>query len=362
VKIVFIGLTVSSSWGNGHATTYRGLLRELVRMDHEVCFLEHNKPWYSANRDFEKSEDYDLNFYETVEDLRDKFAGPVQEADMVIVGSYVPQGVEVSRWVLNTASGLKAFYDIDTPVTLDKLDRGDEEYINKALIPEFDLYLSFAGGEVLTLLEEKYGAQKAKPLYCSVDPELYHPMDMKRKWKLGYLGTYSDDRQPTVEMLLNKPAKELSEVSFVVAGPSYPNSIKWPPNVHRIEHIPPKLHSEFYNQQEFTLNVTRQEMVKLGYSPSVRLFEAAACGVPIISDYWKGLKDLFEEGKEIFIARSSEEMVEILESVTPEVAKAVGEAARRKVLDAHTATHRALELIAYYEEVKVPEKEYRGGP
>ena len=352
MKIVFIGLTVSSSWGNGHATTYRGLLRELSAMGHETYFLEHNKPWYSSNRDFSCSEDFQLIFYESVDELKQNFQSLIRDADMVIVGSYVPEGVLVGRWVLDTAEGLKAFYDIDTPVTLHKLDNNDEEYLSKDLIPHFDIYLSFSGGEVLELLETTYGARKAKALYCSFDPDIYYPTIVEKKWLLGYLGTYSDDRQPTVNSLLIETAKRINDEHFVVAGPGYPKDIAWPTNVERINHLPPELHRKFYNEQKFTLNVTRQAMIRLGYSPSVRLFEAAACAVPIISDYWKGLTDLFEEGKEIFIAHNTNEMATILNETTPEQRTMVGQAARKKVLQAHTAAHRARELVACYQEIK----------
>ncbi|HLW19424.1 MAG TPA: glycosyltransferase, partial [Cyclobacteriaceae bacterium] len=351
MKIVFIGLTISSSWGNGHATTYRGLLKELGMMGHELYFLEHDKPWYSSNRDLGQPQGYKLEFYSSVQELRSKFETIVQTAHLVIVGSYVPQGVEVAEWVLETAGGVTAFYDIDTPVTLEKLDKGDEEYISKRLIPEFDLYLSFSGGEVLQLLEKKYRAKKAKALYCSVDPGIYYPMELEKEYSLGYLGTYSDDRQPTVQNFLMRPANLMRDEKFVVVGPGYPPDIQWPENVARIEHLPPDLHRNFYNRQKFTLNVTRQAMIKLGFSPSVRLFEAAACGVPIISDYWKGLTDLFEEGKEIFIARSMEDMVFILKNTSEEQRIKVGEAARKKIMNSHTASHRALELITYYQEV-----------
>lgn len=352
MKIVFIGLTVSSSWGNGHATTYRGLLGELSAQGHDVYFLEHNKPWYSNNRDFDTSEDYNLIFYQSVSELKHQHAKLVQSADMVIVGSYVPEGVAVSQWVMRQAEGVKAFYDIDTPVTLQKLDNNDEEYLSKDIIPQFDLYLSFSGGEVLEILEQEYGARNARALYCSFDPDMYYPIDTKKKWSLGYLGTYSDDRQPTVNTLLIDVAKKRDDQSFVVAGPGYPENIQWPDNVSRIDHLPPEKHREFYNQQKFTLNVTRQAMIRLGYSPSVRLFEAAACGVPIISDYWKGLTDLFEKDKEIFIATNADDIIRIFEETSEQERRRVGEAARKKVLHSHTAAHRAQELVSYYEEVK----------
>jgi spore maturation protein CgeB len=357
MKIVFIGLTISSSWGNGHATTYRGLLRELSLMGHEIYFLEHDKPWYSTHRDFNYSDDYKLELYLSQKELHHKFESLVQSADMVVVGSYIPEGVEVSQWVLSIAKGITAFYDIDTPVTLQLLDEGKEEYISKSLIPDFDLYLSFSGGKVLQLLEKAYRAKNAKALFCSVDPSIYYPMELDKHWELGYLGTYSDDRQPGLEALLVHSAINLQDNKFVVAGSGYSDEIKWPENVERINHLSPPLHREFYNRQRFTLNVTRQAMIRLGYSPSVRLFEAAACGVPIISDYWEGLTDLFEDREEIFIVRSTEEVVAILRDTSDEECKRVGAAARKKIMASHTAAHRAKELVAYYQEVKHRVKE-----
>jgi spore maturation protein CgeB len=352
MNIVFIGLTISSSWGNGHATTYRGLLRELGAMGHEVTFFEHDKPWYRNNRDFDQSEHYQLVFYNSRNELEEKYYDQIQSAHFVIVGSYVPEGVDVSRWVLQTAEGITAFYDIDTPITLQNLDEGKNEYIDRSLVKDFDLYLSFSGGEVLTLLEKSYGAKTAKPLYCSVDPTLYYPMDLQKKWEVGYLGTYSHDRQPTVENFLIRTAERMEEKKFVVAGPGYPREISWPQNVELIEHLSPHLHREFYNLQKFTLNVTRQAMIKLGYSPSVRLFEAAACGIPIISDDWEGLQGFFLEGKEIFIARSQEDMMSILKNTSESDRKKVADAALQKVMNLHTSARRALELISYYQEVK----------
>jgi spore maturation protein CgeB len=351
MKIVFIGLTVSSSWGNGHATTYRGLIKELCYLKHEVTFLEHDKPWYKNNRDLSTSSDFNLYFYPSVDNLKQHYAKVVQEADLVIVGSYVPEGVNVIRWVFQEVKGVVAFYDIDTPVTLEKLDGGDFEYLSKELIPNFDLYLSFSGGEVLTLLEEKYKAKKAKALFCSVDPSLYFPMNIEKEWKMGYLGTYSLDRQEKLNQLLIDPALLLENHRFVVAGSGYPEDILWPKNVERILHLSPEYHCKFYNQQEFTLNVTRSAMVNLGYSPSVRLFEAAACGAPIISDDWKGLTDILEENKEILIARSTLEMKSLLEEIGEEERFEIGRAARTRILENHTAAHRAKELLDYYHEV-----------
>jgi spore maturation protein CgeB len=347
MKFVIIGLSVTSSWGNGHATTYRALLKELANLGHDILFLEKDVPWYAPHRDMPNPDFCKTVLYKTNEQLYDDYADAVANADVVIVGSYVQQGVEVGEWVIKTAKGIKAFYDIDTPVTLAKLERQDYEYITPGLISKYDMYLSFTGGPILKHLEDYYGSPSARTLYCSVDPENYYPENKTPKWELGYLGTYSDDRQPTVDLLLNNAATAYPEGKFVVAGPQYPESINWPQNVERIEHLPPALHRDFYNTQKYTLNVTRQDMIKAGYSPSVRLFEAAACGVPIISDYWDGLTSLFEEGKEVLIARTTEDVLNYLNSISDEERRQIGENARQKVMQGHTAKARAMELEQY---------------
>jgi spore maturation protein CgeB len=347
LRLVILGLSITSSWGNGHATTYRGLVRELVARGHDVLFLERDVPWYAAQRDLPQPPYGRTALYASLADLEARFAAAVRAANLTIVGSYVPEGVAVGEWVLATARGATAFYDIDTPVTLAKLAGGDHEYLAPSLIPCYDLYLSFTGGPTLTSLEQEYGAAMARPLYCSVDPALYYPEPCPPRWDLGYLGTYSDDRQPPLDRLLLEPARRWPEGRFVVAGPQYPDGIAWPPNVQRIEHLPPAAHRGFYAAQRFTLNVTRAAMVAAGYSPSVRLFEAAACGTPIISDPWPGLDELFALGSEILIAASPEDTLRYLRDTPEAERQAIGARARARVLAAHTSAHRAAELEGY---------------
>jgi len=347
VKLVVLGLSLSSSWGNGHATTYRALLRAFAARGHDVTFLERDVPWYAgAHRDLPKPDFCRLGFYLDLSDLQRRWRGEVEAADAVIVGSYVPEGVAVGRWAQETARGVVAFYDIDTPVTLAKLAARDHEYVSPAVIPGYDLYLSFTGGPTLTELERRYGARAARALYCSVDAEAYRPLHVARRWDLSYLGTYSPDRQPTLERLLLEPARRAPELSFCVAGPQYPADIDWPANVQRIDHLPPADHPEFYAASRFTLNVTRADMIAAGFSPSVRLFEAAACATPIISDVWEGLDTLFEPGSEILLAEAPEAVLAALTGTAEPARAAMGEAARRRILAEHTAAHRAAELEA----------------
>ena len=347
MTLVILGLSITSSWGNGHATTYRGLVRELVAQGHDVLFLERDVPWYASQRDLPSPPYGRTALYASLDDLRDRFAHAVRNADAVIVGSYVPEGVAVGEWVCDTARGATAFYDIDTPVTLAKLKRGDFEYLTPGLIARYDTYLSFTGGPTLSRLEREYGSPRALPLYCSFDPSLYYPEETDPRWDLGYMGTYSDDRQPTLDALLVAPARQSPERAFCVAGPQYPDALAWPANVERIEHLPPSRHRGWYNAQRFTLNVTRDDMIRAGYSPSVRLFEAAACGTPVISDWWEGLDSFFEIGREILVARSTEEALRILRETSEPEREEIGARARQRVLAEHTAAHRAKELVEH---------------
>ena len=350
MKIVFCGLSITSSWGNGHATNYRALARELSARGHEVLFLERDMPWYEAHRDLPEPPWGRTALYGSLEEL-EEHAADVAAAELIVVGSYVPEGVAVAEWALKHAGGAVAFYDIDTPITLAKLRQDDTEYLSPALVGRFDLYLSFTGGPTLRVLEEEFGARRALAFYCLVDPEAYRPRQKTPSWDLGYLGTYSDDRQPLLERLLIEPALRLPEGDFAVAGPQYPSEIEWPGNVERIEHVAPAEHPGFYASQRFTLNVTRARMREAGWSPSVRLFEAAACAVPVISDRWDGLDQIFTPGEEILVADSADDVVRYLGETGEDKRLALGERARARVLAEHTAERRCEQLEAEVAEV-----------
>ena len=354
MRIVFLGLTVTSSWGNGHATTYRALMRALAKRGHDVLFLERDRPWYARTRDLPHPPYGRTRLYSSLAGLEAGFSREVRDADLAIVGSYVPDGAEVARWTIDTARGATAFYDIDTPVTIARLAAGDEEYLAAGLIPRFDLYLSFTAGPTLERLERTYGARRARALYCSVDPDLYYPENQRARWDLGYLGAYSPDRQPSLELQMVSPARQWPEGKFVVAGSLYPDSLAWPPNLLRVEHIPPASHRQFYNAQKFTLNVTRRDMIRAGYSPSVRLFEAAACGTPIISDCWPGLEEIFEPGREILLSGSSGETLDLIRRMPSSERRQIGLRACRRVLAEHTSAARAAQFEQYALEVVDP--------
>lgn len=351
LNIVIFGLSITSSWGNGHATTYRALIKALQRRGHDVTFLERDVPWYRDHRDLPYPPYCRTELYAEFKDVAQRYAGVVETADLVILGSYVPDGIALGNWITTKAKGVTAFYDIDTPVTLAALEEDGAEYLSAELIPRFDLYLSFTGGPTLELLESLYGSPRARVLYCSADPDLHRPVEAPAQWNLGYLGTYSEDRQEALNRLLLEPARQAPRRSFAVAGSSYPAGVIWPFNVQRIEHIPPDAHPAFFGRQSFTLNITRRDMVSAGFSPSVRLFEAAASGVPVISDRWPGLETVFRPNDEILVADTPQDVIHLLSSLPEERRRSIAAAARRRFLTDHTPDRRACQLEGYYVEV-----------
>jgi spore maturation protein CgeB len=351
MKLVVFGLSLSSAWGNGHATTYRALLRAFHDRGHEISFYEWDAPWYrGAHRDLPAPDFASLTLYDSWEKVRDRALAEAREADAVLVGSYVHRGTRVIDGLASAGVERLFFYDIDTPVTVAQLRTGDTDYLRRDQLPLFARYLSFTGGPFLRdVVEDEFGAVEAVPLYCSVDPTSYRrtPIDPEFEVDLGYMGTYAADRQPVLESFLNAAARRLPERSFLVAGPQYPTDLRWAENVKLVPHLSPARHAAFYSSARWQLNATRADMVAAGWSPSVRLFEAGAVGAAVISDSWAGIDELFEPGREILLPASTDEVVEILTTTHDDDRRAIGAAFRRRVLRDHTSARRAEELEEY---------------
>lgn len=348
MKIVVFGLAITSSWGNGHATTYRALARALHARGHRIVFFERDVEWYASNRDLPGPPFCSVTLFDDWLGILPAARRELRDADVAIVGSYFPGGPQAIDDVLGCNVPVKAFYDIDTPITVSQLRRGHAEYLAPRQVPAFDLYLSFTGGPMLQELERDFGARRAVPLYCSFDPERYRRRtDPRFTCDFSYMGTFAYDRQPKLEQLFCEPARRLSHRKFILAGPQYPASLSWPANVERITHLEPKYHASFYSSSRLTLNLTRADMARAGYSPSVRLFEAAACGAAIVSDWWDGLDSFFAPGKEILIAHSSADVTACLQDMDEDAIRRLGSAAQQRVLAEHTAELRARQFEDY---------------
>jgi len=350
MKLVIFGLTVSSSWGNGHATLWRGLCNALSAQGHQIVFFERDVPYYANHRDLTSPENFTLRLYQSWAEIRAESERQVGEAEAAIVTSYCPDAAVASNLVLES-SATKVFYDLDTAVTLDKLRQGENvDYIPSYGLSGFDLVLSYVGGRALDDLQRLLGAKRVAPLYGSVDPELHKPVPRSSHYDsdLSYLGTYASDRQQVLEKLFIEPANRLPKKKFLLGGAQYPEDFPWSENVWFVRHVPPAEHPAFYSSSRATLNVTRAAMASYGHCPSGRLFEAAACGTPIVSDYWEGLDEFFQPEQELLVARSAGDVVSAL-SCGPEELQQVGKAARERVLGAHTARHRSRELLGLLE-------------
>jgi spore maturation protein CgeB len=353
VKITVFGLTISSSWGNGHATPYRALIRALSRLGHQVHFFEKDVPYYSARRDFNSCDYCELTLYPDWDTVRDQALTTAADSDVVITASFLPDGQRINEEILELARPLRVFYDLDTPVTLNHLRLGEVEYLGWNQIAAFDLVLSFTGGNVLAELEREYGARLVRPLYGCVDPDDYRRMPAAAEFTcdLSYMGTYSADRQSKVDELLLEPSRRQPEKQFLLAGSLYPWQWHLPENVRRIEHIAPADHARFYSSSRITLNITRGEMAANGWCPSGRFFEAAACGTPLITDSWEGLDSFFDLQRELRVVSSAEDVQQALLMPDSEL-ESMAAQARQRTLDEHTGTVRARQLLNYLEEAR----------
>jgi spore maturation protein CgeB len=351
MRHVIFGLTVSSSWGNGHATIWRGLCRALARRGHQVTFFERDVPYYAAHRDLQSTDSYQLILYSGWKEIEECAREAVAAADSAIVTSYCPDALDAADLILDSSAPVRVFYDLDTPVTLERLrTEGSVDYLPACGLEPFDLVLSYAGGRALDELRQHLGARRVAALYGSVDPEVHKPVasDANYHSDLSYLGTYAADRQPALQQLFLDPARRSPEKKFLVGGALYPQDFPWGDNVSFVSHVPPPQHPAFYSSSKLTLSVTRAAMAEMGYCPSGRLFEAAACETPVLSDAWDGLEEFFEPGREILVASSASDVVEFL-ALSPEELRSIGCAARQRVLAEHTADHRSQQLLKLLE-------------
>lgn len=353
MKITIFGLTLSSSWGNGHATPYRAIIRALKRMRHDVTFYEKDVDYYRRHRDFASVDYCKLILYPSWHAVRQQAIAEAAESDAVIVGSYCPEGQRICDEVLALHQPVRAFYDLDTPITLGKLAGDGSEYLRRDQMPEFDLYLSFTGGEILRRLECEHRVKRAVAIYGCVDPEVHHRRDPRPEYQcdLNYMGTHAADRQHKLDTLFLEPARRVPHRTFVLAGSLYPPGWRWPENVRRFEHIPPSDHPAMYSSCRATLNITRDGMAAAGYCPSGRFFEAAACGTPIVTDWFEGLDSFFDPGEQILIVNTPDDVVAALR-MDPQELTRLAARARERTLAEHTGDNRARELVRAIQEAR----------
>jgi spore maturation protein CgeB len=346
MKLVIFGLSVSSAWGNGHATLWRALCKALAKRGHRVVFFEHDVPYYAAHRDIFDLPQGELILYNKWEEALPTAQRHISDCDVAMTTSYCPDAIAATELITESAAPVRCFYDLDSPVTLDRLNRGfPVDYVGNDGFRGFDLVLSYAGGEALSQLQSQLGARAVAPLFGCVDPEVHYPVDARNEYRadLSYLGTHAADRDQMLRTLLVEPAKRLRDRKFIIGGAMYDDTFPWESNIFFLSHVPPPEHPAFYCSAKLNLNVTRLSMARNGYCPSGRLFEAAACGTAILSDQWAGLSDFFEPGREILTARTTDEAIDAL-SKSPEDLTRISRSARERTLEEHTADVRVRQL------------------
>jgi spore maturation protein CgeB len=352
MKLVIFGLTLSSSWGNGHATLWRGLIRALTRRNHDVVFFERDVPYYAQHRDLAELPGASLVLYRQWPQVAPQARSEARQADAAIITSYCPDAKAAAALLrVQAPRALRVFYDLDTPVTLARLEAGEAvDYLPDSGLRDFDLVLSYSGGAALDELRDRLGARRVAALYGHVDPLAHRPAPRNERFSadLSYLGTYAADRQPALESLFVEPARRRPAQRFVLGGSGYPPDFPWAGNIWFVRHVAPPEHPPFYSSSRLTLNVTRRDMAAMGFCPSGRLFEAAACATPVLSDAWAGIEQFFTPGEEILLAGSPEEATAALDLPAQELAR-IGRAARERALAEHTSDCRAARMLALLE-------------
>jgi spore maturation protein CgeB len=309
-------------------------------------FFEKDVSYYASTRDMTAIPGCELRLYAEWQDVASEAHRELQDADAGIVTSYCPHGAEASLALLDSSVRIRCFYDLDTPVTLSTLLAGGAvPYLPRDGLGEFDMVLSYTGGEALRLLQQLLNARNVAPLYGSVDPEIHRPAERRAEFEadLSYLGTYAADRQETLDKLFIRAARVASNRRFLIGGAQYPDEFPWTRNTYFVRHLPPDQHPAFYCSSLMTLNVTRRAMAEMGYCPSGRLFEAAACGAPILTDKWEGLESFYTPKDQILVCRETEDVLNALE-LSEEELRRMARNARERTLAEHTADHRAIEL------------------
>lgn len=357
MKITLFGLTLSSSWGNGHATPYRAILKALHRLGHRVTFYERDVPYYARHRDFDHCDYCSLKLYPSWEAVRPQALAEAAHSDVVITSSYVPEGAKIADALLSLDRPLRVYYDLDTPITLRALRSGDLDYIRASQLADFDLVLSWTAGKALTSLEREFRVRLARPLFGCVDPDVYRPVHPRRAWRseLSYMGTYASDRQAKLESMFLEPARRRPNSPFLLAGSLYPPEWNWPANVRRVEHVSPEDHPMLYSSSRLTLNLTREAMAACGYCPSGRFFEASACGTAIVTDWFEGLDSFFTPGEELMVATGMQDVLRAMRCSDSELLL-MALRARQHTLDEHTGMQRARTLLSAFEEARHPER------
>jgi len=342
MKICFFGSSLVSSYWNGAATYYRGMLKEIAALGHDITFYEPDAFERQAHRDIDDPPWARVWVYPaTTEGWQRAFARAVKSADLLIKASGVGVFDRELEEAVAQASTLRIFWDVDAPATLDAIAADPDHHLRKA-IPRYDLVLTYGGGDPVVTAYRAAGARDCVPLYNALDPETHFPgpADPAFACDLGLLANRLPDREARIERFFLEVANMLPDRSFVLGGSGW-DSKPMPPNVRRLGHVGTGDHNAFFSSGIATLNVNRDSMAKYGFSPPTRVFEAVGAGACLITDQWQGIECFLEPDREVLVAANGAEVAEHLEALDPVRAQAIARRARLRILAHHTYAQRA---------------------
>lgn len=348
LNIAFFGSSLVSAYWNGAATYYRGIIRALNQRGHHITFYEPDAYSRQQHRDIPDpdwakvivySAEGEENVYRVLEDARN--------ADLIVKASGVgvfDELLEAAVLQLKKPDNLIIFWDVDAPATLDRTQQNLSDPF-RFLIPQYDLILTYGGGDPVVKAYKSLGARQCVPIYNALDPDTHYPVapDPKFECKLGFLGNRLPDREARVEEFFLQAAAQLPNEQFILAGNGWGDKLL-PSNVKYLGHLYTRDHNAFNCTPQAVLNISRESMARYGFSPATRVFEAAGSGACIITDFWEGIELFLEPEREIIIAKNGDEVAQVLQNITKENARIIGAAARKRILAEHTYAHRAVQL------------------
>lgn len=351
VTISFFGSSIVSAYWNGAATYYRGIVKALHRLGYLVTFYEPDAYDRQRHRDIPDPEYCDVVVYKDDKNALAEALQAAASSDIIIKASGVgvyDELLESKVLKLKKDTNLIVFWDVDAPATLDRIKNNVDDPFNN-LIPKYDLILTYGGGQPVIDAYTRHGARKCIPVYNALDTDTHFPVPTIESFEgtLTFLGNRLPDRELRVDEFFLKPARELPQFQFLLGGSGWEDKTL-PENTRYLGHVYTKDHNALNCSPMSVLNISRDSMAKYGFSPATRVFEAAGAAACLITDSWEGIEAFFIPGKEILVAKDGNEVIKILKALTPDKAKAIGEAAYRKVLSKHTYNHRAVLLHSIF--------------
>jgi len=340
MRIAFFGSSLVSSYWNGACTYYRGIVRALHERGHEITFFEPDAYDRQRHRDIPDPPYATVVVYDPA-DAREIVTG-ARGFDVVAKTSGVGAADDVLEVAVLELDGVRVFWDVDAPATLASMEADPGDAL-RALIPEYDLVLTYGGGDPVVERYAKLGARRCVPVYNALDPSTHHPVEPDPRFAcdLGFLGNRLPDREARVEEFFFQAAGRLPGREFLIGGSGWDGGAARAANVRHLGHVGTRDHNAFNRTPLAVLNVTRESMAANGFSPATRVFEAAGAGACLITDAWEGIELFLEPGEEVLVARDGAEVAALLDGLDAERARAIGAAALERVRAEHTYAQRA---------------------